>query len=388
MTKDGVEVQRSILELDAAAWDSLDHGGAPFTRHAFLAALEASGSVGPGTGWTPCPVLAWQGGRLVGAVPLYLKTHSQGEYVFDHGWAQAAERAGIRYYPKLVVAVPFTPATGARLLLADRDDGATARLLVSGIEELRVELRLSSVHWLFVDERDATILRAAGLAERHHLQYHLWNGSDPDGRHPTRDWPSFETMLEDFRGPRRREVRRERRLVADAGVEVRMEQGEELSAECWLDLDRFYRSTVERKWGAPYLSERFLPEIRRRMPERVVVAAGRRGGRLVGAALCYREGSSLFGRTWGCDEEVPGLHFECCCYTPWSWALAHGVQRFEAGAQGEHKIARGFLPRICRSFHQVAHPGLDAAVREHLRSERAAVAAALVEPWATGPFRV
>lgn len=365
-----ISLVQGVASLGSTEWDALDHGRSPFTEHTWLRALEDSGSVGPGTGWTAVPLLARRGGDLIGAVPLYLKSHSFGEYVFDQGWARAAHSIGQRYYPKLVVAVPFTPATGRRILLRDPADRDAAHVLVRATLALTSRLGASSVHWLFADEWSSDHLREFGLAERHDLQYHLWNGPDPDALGPERCWATFDDMLASWKGPRRRELRRERRLVADAGLCVAMEPGASLSAADWATIDTLYRQNAREKGGEPYLHESFFEMLRTRWADRIVVACARREGALRAFALCVRRGDALYGRHWGSAEAVPALHFELCYHLPWEWALEQGIRLYEAGAQGEHKIQRGFLPRTCRSFHHILDARLDHAVRQSLADER------------------
>lgn len=348
-----------VTGVDPAAWDRLDTGPSPFCEHAFLAALERSGSVGPGTGWQPLFVTAWEGDELVGAVPTYLKGHSYGEYIFDWSWAEAAQRGGLPYYPKLVVAVPFTPATGRRILLAPGAGDDVAAALASAVRDAAVQVGASSVHWLFVTGQERDLLERVGYLPRLTLQYHWRN----------QGWTSFDEYLAAMRSKRRREVRRERRVVQDQGLEVRMLPGEELGDEHWRAIVRFYEDTSSRKWGQAYLRAGFFDEIRRTFSHRVRFAAGFAGDDLVAGALSFERDQGLYGRYWGCDSRFPQLHFETCFYAPIDYCVSNGIQLYEAGAQGEHKIPRGFLPTAVHSAHWFEHRGLHEAVAAFVASE-------------------
>ncbi len=346
-------------EVDADAWDRLQTGPSPFCEHAFLAALERSGSVGRGTGWQPLFLCAWEGDELVGAVPAYLKGHSYGEYIFDWSWAEAAQRAGLPYYPKLVVAVPFTPATGRRILLAPGAGEDVARALAAATMDAASQLGASSVHWLFVTQQERDLLADVGYHPRLTLQYHFRN----------QGWETFDDYLGAMRSKRRREIRRERRKVAEQGLTVRMLGGEELDDEHWRAIERFYRDTSSRKWGQAYLSSDFFVQIRETFSHRVRFAAGYAGDDLVAGALCFERDEGLYGRYWGCDARFEQLHFETCFYAPIEDCIERGVQLYEAGAQGQHKIPRGFLPTGIHSAHWVAHPGLHDAVGDFVEAE-------------------
>ena len=373
--------------VGAAAWDGLDHGRQPFTRHAFLRALEVGESVGGASGWQPLPVLLWDGDVLRGAIALYGKLHSWGEYVFDHGWAQAAEGAGLRWYPKLVAAVPFTPVTGPRLLLGDRGDDTGAAMLVGAAWALAEQGGASSLHWLFVDRRDRERLLAMGFAARRGMQYHHWDGPHPDGDAEGHAYGSWAGFLASMRSDKRRELLRERRRLADAGIEILRLRGDTMDDTAWLAAERFYRSTVDRKWGEAYLRPAFFQAVRDTMGPSIRFYAARRDGRIIAGALCWEGEGALFGRHWGCDEYVPGLHFECCYHAPMEDGFARGLTLFEAGAQGEHKVARGFVPRATWSLHRVRHAGLDKAIRDFLGREDSAVRDAGEELAAAGPWK-
>lgn len=348
--------------MDATAWDRLEQGRTPFLAHAFLLALEASGSVGEGTGWQPLFLCAFDGDELAGAVPAYVKSHSYGEYIFDWAWAEGADRAGIRYYPKLVAMPPFTPATGKRILLAPGRGPHLARTLAAALRDAAAQLQLSSVHWLFTDPDEQALLEEVGYHRRVSVQYHWRNLGG---------WPDFDGFLDALKSKRRREIRRERRVVQDQAVDVQMLHGSEMTAEHWAGVKRFYYDTGRRKWGQPYLTPAFFDAIRDTYAHAVRFAAATLDGELVAGALNFhREGSdALYGRYWGCDERLPQLHFETCYYAAIECCLQNGLTLYEAGAQGEHKIPRGFLPRAITSAHWIADPQLDEAVARFLGSE-------------------
>ncbi len=351
--------------MDAAEWDALAGADDPFVEHAFLSALETSGSVGRGTGWDPLHVLVRRGGHLVGAAPLYAKSHSYGEYIFDWGWASAAQRAGIRYYPKLLSAVPFTPATGRRLLVAnDATQGVVVDALVDGIHALAEQIRASSIHWLFLTAHEHTALAARPeCLARLTYQFH-W--SNPG-------YASFDDYLGSMRSAARKEVRRERRKAAESGLDIRTKLGTELTSAEWQALFRFYADTAARKGAIAYLTRGFFAEVRRTIPHRVVVALASRGDEPVAGALAFQKGKQLFGRYWGALDDFEALHFELCYYQLIEFAIASGLVRFEAGAQGEHKLKRGLLPSPTYSIHWIRHPGLAEAIAEFLPRETQAV---------------
>lgn len=356
-----VSIAESILEVPSEQWSRVAGGSSPFIEFPFLAALERSGSVGAGTGWRPRYFLAWEGEQLMAAIPAWLKDHSYGEYIFDWAWADGAHRAGISYYPKAVVAVPFTPATDRRLLRADDAPAEVGPALVDALLDDARGLGLSSVHWLCTPAEDQALLADRGHVLRETLQYHWRN----------RSWECFEDYLATMRGKRRREIRRERRRLAEAGYQVEMRQGPELEEEEWEAIDRFYRSTAARKWGHPYLSETFFSELRSCFPEAVRFAAARHEGRLVAGALFFERSGALYGRYWGCDSHHRHLHFETCFYSPIDYCIREGIQLYEAGAQGDHKLPRGFDPVGVHSAHWIADPRLGAAVEDFCRAEQA-----------------
>jgi predicted N-acyltransferase len=345
-----------VAGLNARAWDRLRNGD-PFVSHAFLSALEESGSVGPGTGWTPAPILIEDdASRLVAAAPAYLKGHSQGEYVFDHGWADAWQRAGGEYYPKLQVAVPFTPVPGPRLL------GGRPQQLLAAAEAVTVQNGMSSAHITFVDESGAAECERRGWLMRHGIQYHWVN----------RGYGSFADFLAALSSRKRKAIRKER-AAAQQGIEVRALRGAEIGAFEWDALWAFYQDTGSRKWGRPYLTRAFFDLIGERMGESVLLFLAYRGDRPVAGALNFIGLNALYGRYWGCSEEVPLLHFELCYYQAIEWAIAHRLAEVQAGAQGEHKIARGYEPVLTRSAHFIPNSSFRSAVAGFLDGERTAI---------------
>jgi len=354
-----------IAEIPAADWDCLNRGGYPFARHAFLDGLERTGCVQAETGWQPQHMLVYDEASPqspVGAAPLYLKGHSWGEYVFDWAWADAYERAGLPYYPKLLCAIPFTPATGPRLLVSPfaPDPEAVRRALIEGIVQHAQSLDVSSVHWLFTDETDTRALAAAGLLKRTGNQFHWTN----------RDYGDFEAFLASLTSKRRKQIRRERRQVADAGIEVHMLEGCELETMHWDAMYGFYQNTIHERGAIPYLTREFFDVLARDLRDNALVALARDGGgRPVAGALYLKGGDTLYGRYWGASGFHEGLHFETCYYQPIDYCVRHGLLRFEAGAQGEHKLNRGLVPTATYSAHWLKHPQFADAVREFLHAE-------------------
>lgn len=374
-----IELVSRIDSIEAAAWDAIAGDDDPFIEHAFLLALEHSGSVGGQSGWLPSHVTVRDAGRLVGALPLYVKLHSYGEYIFDWRWAAAAERAGLRYYPKLVSMVPFTPATGRRLLCADdADRQAVVRALLDGAREAGERVAASSLHLLFLSEAERDLmLPVSELMPRETLQFHWRN----DG------YESFEAYLERFRAPLRKQVRRERREALASGLELRVLEGPELGEREWQALYAFYRDTCERRGSGPYLTRAFFELLSRTHAHRVVAVMAFRGTTPVAGTLNFEKGAHLYGRYWGCIEEQPSLHFECCYYRLIERAIERRLARFEAGAQGTHKLRRGLMPAVIHSLHGVSHPGLREALSEYLPREIDATRAEMAELAMHGPFK-
>jgi predicted N-acyltransferase len=350
------KIAGGIAGLNRAAWNRVA-GPEPFVQHDFLAALEESGSVGPGTGWTPAAILIEDdASRLVAAAPAYLKTHSQGEYVFDHGWADAWQRAGGEYYPKLQVAVPFTPVPGPRLL------GERPQQLLAAIEAVTAQNELSSAHITFVDEAGASQCERRGWLIRHGVQYHWFN----------RAYGSFDDFLAALRSSKRKTLRKER-AAAREGLEFRHLRGADIGAAEWDAMWAFYQDTGSRKWGRPYLTRDFFDIVGARMGDRLLLFLACRNGRPIAGALNFIGPDALYGRYWGTIEEVPFLHFELCFYQAVEWAIENKLSRVEAGAQGEHKIARGYEPVLTRSAHFIPNRSFRQAVSEFVVAERHAV---------------
>jgi predicted N-acyltransferase len=365
-----IELRSSLADVDPVAWDALCPPGDPFSTHAFLSALEDSGAVSPRAGWRARHLLAWQGETLVGAVPLYEKDHSYGEYIFDFGWAQACAAARVPYYPKLVAAIPFTPATGGRLLVGAHPQAEVLEdALVQALLAAREQLGCHSLHLLFVRRPVHERLSGArGLIGRTTMQFH-WENAGPDGA----PYADEEAWLATFRSKVRKETRRERRRPAERGAEVVVLEGAEIDASAWAALRHFYLDTVHKRGGEAYLPAAFFRLAAERLQHLSLAVMARRDGAWVAGSLCFHRGGELFGRYWGCLPGDEGLHFELCYHRPISLCIERGWRRFEAGAQGMHKLRRGLLPAPTYSLHALRHPGLAAAVAEAVAEERAAV---------------
>jgi len=350
----------SASDIAPTDWDACAGSANPFVTHAFIAALEDSGSAAAAAGWGPAHVVIdGDDGAPAAILPAWLKSHSQGEYVFDHGWADAFERAGGRYYPKLQIAVPFTPVPGPRLLLRDP---AQAPALIAAAEAVVQKFGLSSAHATFVADDQIAAFEAAGWLIRTGQQFHWSN----------RGYADFDAFLADLASRKRKAIRRERSAALE-GVEVEHVTGAGLTEAHWDAFWAFYQDTGSRKWGRPYLTRRFFSLLSERMADRVLLVLARREGRYIAGALNLIGADTLYGRYWGCTEDRPFLHFELCYYQAIEAAIARGLARVEAGAQGEHKLARGYLPAPTRSAHFIAHPGLKRAVADFLDAERRAV---------------
>jgi hypothetical protein len=358
-----ITVAGSIHEVAAGDWDACAGPANPFLWHAFLSALEDSGSVSARAGWMPQHlVLKDEAGWVLGCVPMYAKSHSYGEYVFDHGWADAYERAGGRYYPKLQIAVPFTPVTGPRLLIrrdGPADADAIADALIAGIERVAERHGIVSAHVTFPTEHEWQRFGAAGWLQRTGQQYHWEN----------RGYSTFDDFLADLNARKRKSIKKERREVRDSDVAIRVLTGDDLEPDHWEHFYRFYINTSSGKWGVPYLKREFFHLLGERMADRVALVMAERDGRPVAGALNLIGEDTLFGRNWGCDDDVKFLHFEACYYQAIDFAIARGLARVEAGAQGEHKIQRGYLPAKTYSAHLIRDRGLRDAVEDFLARE-------------------
>ena len=368
-----IEILDSLEPIDPGDWDALA-GGNPTVSHAFLDSLHRSGCASERTGWKPQYLVLRERGRLAGAVPLYLKSHSFGEYVFDWAWADAYERHGLAYYPKLLAAVPFTPAAGPRLLCADPSIRPT---LASLLLRVARDSDVSSLHVLFPTEADAEALRDARLLERTGVQFHWRNDA----------YDSFDAFLAQLSHDKRKKIRQERRRVASAGVTLRRVLGGEAAKADWDFFHRCYRKTYAEHRSTPYLDRAFFALLAERMGDNVLLVVAERDGRRIASALDIFTTEALYGRYWGSVEYVPGLHFEACYYQAMEFCIERGIALFEGGAQGEHKHARGFLAERTRSFHWLKHPAFNRAVDEYLAAEGQRMDAYLDELDERTPFR-
>jgi predicted N-acyltransferase len=370
-------------QIGPEVWDRLANPSQlelpyPFTRHAFFTALEESGSATAKTGWKPLHLLLSRGKSGIALLPLYLKSHSYGEYVFDHGWAEAFARAGGRYYPKLQASVPFTPVTGRKFLIAAGEDAnETSRLLLTAGERMVEELRASSLHITFIAQHEWEIAGSQGYLRRTDKQFH-WDN---------RGYSSFDHFLADLASAKRKNLRKERAAVVVEGIKFDWVTGSDLTENVWDAFFECYVATGSQKWNPPYLTRRFFSLVGQSMPEQILLVMARRGREYIGGALNFFDGDALYGRNWGCTCYVPFLHFETCYYQAIDFAIVKGLKRVEAGAQGSHKLLRGYLPQPTYSAHYIAHPGLRRAVAEYLEDERAAVAEHMEVLATRAPFR-
>lgn len=368
-----IRIETSFKDIEKVAWDRLigtSKGSStaevpynPFVSHAYLSALEDSGSATAETGWLGQHLLMETGeGALAGALICYLKNHSQGEYVFDHGWADALERAGGRYYPKLQSSVPFTPATGPRLLATSEPfaPDAVRQALATGLTELAKRHKVSSAHVTFVPEAEIPIFDDADFLHRTDQQFHFTN----DG------YASHDEFLDTLASRKRKALKKERRAALENGITVDWLTGTDLTEDIWDQFFRFYMDTGSRKWGRPYLTRAFYTLIGERMADDILLVMARREGRYIAGAINFIGGDALYGRHWGAIEDHPFLHFEVCYHQAIDFAISRGLKRVEAGAQGEHKLARGYLPVTTHSAHYFTHPGLKRAVADYLKRER------------------
>ncbi|WGJ15442.1 GNAT family N-acetyltransferase [Methylocapsa sp. D3K7] len=392
-----VQVAQSLREIDAAQWDACanpqadgqapdPHGDEsheaerfnPFISHAFLRALETSKSIGPRTGWTSTHLLVKDtDGRLAAAAPAYLKTHSMGEYVFDHGWADAYHRAGLHYYPKLQVAVPFTPVTGRRLLVAPGHGEAARSALLGGLRAWREKIEASSIHITFPTRTEWEALGASGFLQRTGQQFHFLNQGYAD----------FEAFLSDLASRKRKVIRRERKEALADGITIELLTGADIKEIHWDAFFHFYMDTGERKWGTPYLSRAFFSLAGAAMSEYILLVMAKRKGRYIAGALNFIGKDALYGRNWGAIEEHPFLHFEVCYYQAIAFAIARGLSRVEAGAQGEHKLARGYRAVATFSAHDIGDKRFARAIEDYLQRERVHIDEAMREYEELAPFK-
>ena len=384
-TEIAIEVLGSLSQITADEWDACACPEArdgeaptdPFTTHRFLSALEQSGSVGSGTGWQPQYLTARADGALIAVAPLYLKSNSQGEYIFDHNWAHAYENAGGRYYPKLQIAVPFTPATGRRLLVKPGHEETGQAALIQGAVQLAANNQLSSLHITFCTEAEADAGKQMGLMTRASQQFHWLN----DG------YKNFDEFLVTLASRKRKNIRKERGQANSFGGDVVVLSGDQIQPEHWDAFWTFYQDTGARKWGTPYLTRAFFDILHDTMREDVVLVLAMRDGAAVAGALNFLGRDALFGRYWGCTEHHPCLHFELCYYRAIDVAIERGLSRVEAGAQGEHKLARGYLPVVTHSLHWVGDPGFAEAIERYLLEERRAIEQDIEVLTEYGPFK-
>lgn len=396
-----VKIATSIEQIDAAEWDACanppsdpdsPNGGAepaetgsgdgerfnPFLTHAFLRALETSKSVSSRTGWTSVHILVKDAeGRLAAAAPTYLKSHSRGEYVFDFGWADAYQRSGVEYYPKLQVAVPFTPVTGRRLLVAPGHGEAARQALIAGLRALREKTDASSIHVTFPTKADWNALGAAGFLQRTDQQFHFLN----------RGYADFDAFLNDLASRKRKMIRRERKEALANGIEIETLTGSDITEAHWDAFFQFYLDTGARKWGTPYLTRAFFSAVGASMADSILLVMAKRAGRYIAGAINFLGRDALYGRNWGAIEDHPFLHFEVCYYQAIEFAIARKLARVEAGAQGEHKLARGYGPVATYSAHEIADPRFATAIDAYLQRERIHADMALEQLAEMTPFR-
>ncbi len=373
------QVFHSLREVAPESWNRLIGDAFPFAEYDYLLALEEGHCVGIEPGWEPRYLTLWEGKQLQAACYLYRKTNSNGEYIFDWDWANAYQRYGQRYFPKLTSAVPFTPATGPKLLVsadASNPREFQQQLLASALELVQQE-GCSSLHFLFIPAEECEIYEAAGLLLRHSFQFHWQN----------QGYDSFEDFLSRLRSKRRKEILRERRQVQEQGLEVILLRGEEVEPKLCRVMYDFYLTTIDRKWAMPYLSYEFFQYIFTHFRDQLVLALARKQGRWVAGTINYHKGSHLFGRYWGCRQDFRSLHFELCYYRLIEYAIEQGVQRFEAGAQGAHKIQRGFLPNLTYSAHWIAHPAFHRAIGEFIEEEKRSIQSNIEDNPELSPYR-
>jgi len=355
------EFKDTIDAIEPSAWNTLTGADHPFLRHEFLVAIEASGSVGPGTGWLPCHATLYDEGRLIAAMPMYKKTDSWGEFVFDFAWANAYQQAGLNYYPKLVSAIPFTPVTGPRLLTSPKYEFATlAGTLTDATQQFAKAEGISSWHILFPQQQEHKILAGHGLMLRKDCQFHWHN----------RGYSTFDDFLSELRSVKRKKLRRERRRIAESGITFHWLGGAELTTDLWHDIMPLYASSFLRRGRAPYLNEEFFTAVTASMPEQVLVILAKHQNEPIASAICFRSDDTLYGRYWGSSARYHSLHFETCYYQGIEYCIANGMQHFEPGTQGEHKISRGFEPTETWSAHWLSHPQFADAVDAYLDRER------------------
>ncbi len=373
-----VDLADSVTSLNAQSWDALV-GGMPLLSHAFLSALEESKSIGNGTGWQSCPMLVFDDEALVGGLPLYVKSHSYGEYVFDWAWAEAYEKNGLNYYPKLIAAIPFSPITSQRLLVASVNNASQIQsLMVETLEEITRSNQFSGAHVLFPNEDSAKVLSEANWLQRHGVQFQWKNES----------FENFEGFLSQLTQEKRKKIRQERKKVVNSGVVCHRVKGPDISEAQWEFFYQCYCNTYREHRSTPYLSREFFKIIAKTMPQHILLVMAYKDGAPIASALNFYDQNTLYGRYWGCLEYVPNLHFELCYYQAQEFCIAENIQYFEGGAQGEHKLARGFKPKATCSFHQIAHPQFANAIEDFVMREAHGIAKYTNELEDRAPFKL
>ena len=373
-----ISLHETLADISAGEWDALNVDDYPFASYAFLAALEISGSVGGDSGWQPVFICIRKGedGPLKAAMPSYVKYHSYGEYVFDHSWAHAFERAGGNYYPKLLGAIPFTPVPGPRLLRRP-EDSALDVMLIAAFQQITRNHNFSSAHINFIAEADKKTLADAGWMIRKGLQFHWHN----------QNYTNFDSFLACLSSRKRKNIRKERSSLSDAGVVFQQLTGADIQPKHWDDFYRFYLATIEKKWGGAYLTREFFTEIAASLVDKILLVMASRNGEMIAGALNFIGRDTLYGRNWGCIEALPNLHFETCYYQAIDFAISRGLQKVEAGAQGFHKVQRGYLPVYTYSAHWLANEGFSKTVQRFLRQESMAIEEERQQVMATSPYR-
>jgi predicted N-acyltransferase len=358
-----IRIHSRLEEIPAGEWNALVRESNPLLRHEFLCAMERHRCVGEEFGWLPCHLAVYEGGRLVGAMPLYEKHNSYGEFVFDHAWADAYRRGGIPYYPKLVSAVPYTPAAGQRMLSAASREGQVFPLLMETVRALSERIRSSGIHVLFPEQAELDFLSRQGWLGRHDCQFHWHN----------RNYADFDDFLRSLTARKRKNIRQERQRVVKSGVRLRRLDGNSATAEDWRHFTRFYNQTFMEKWGMATFNFGFFSEVAEKLPGQVLLVLADQGRECIAGALMFSSDTTLYGRHWGCDRTIDSLHFEACYYQGIEYCIERGLQRFEPGAQGEHKIARGFLPRLTSSRHWIGELGFREPIARYVAHEKEAV---------------
>jgi predicted N-acyltransferase len=372
-----LELAGSINQVDPTSWDTLT-GGMPLLSHAFLSALETSNSIGKGTGWQSCPMLVFDATKLVGAMPLYVKSHSYGEYVFDWAWAEAYQKSGLDYYPKLISAIPFSPITSQRLLLSpDNDSSAIQTLLIESLEEIMLRNNFSSAHVLFPNQHSSEVLKKSNWLQRHGVQFQWCNENFND----------FGEFLTKLTQEKRKKIKQERKKVLNAGVICHHLKGAEINETDWDFFYQCYCNTYLEHRSTPYLTREFFKIIAETMPQNILLVLAYKDGVPIASALNFYDQNTLYGRYWGCLQYVPNLHFELCYYQAQEFCIAENIQYFEGGAQGEHKLARGFKPKATCSFHKIAHPQFAKAIEDFVTREAQGVARYTNELEDRAPFK-